>query len=278
VGLKEDLTVADERIAQSYESSYNVALKREEALRENLGRITAVSQTANTSSVELRELEREAETFRALYNNFLQRYQEAVQEQSFPITDARVITQAKPPKDASYPKIPLVVALSMVLGLAAGAGIGAIREYRDRFFRVGQQIRNELGLEYLGSLTRIDRRPDTPQSDAQVPGLWLPDPLNVVLALAGLLLAGPLLEVSLLDRWIGAVAGGLVLAGIAAAYRRVRGSVANVRADVVRSLNMVEPTAQQMLNHAPSRAVRHCTQYFGHAPACRGAAQSVASA
>ena len=54
--------------------------------------------------------------------------------------------------------------------------------------------------------------------------MWLPDPLNVVLALAGLLLAGPLLEVSLLDRWIGAVAGGLVLAGIAAAYRRVRGS------------------------------------------------------
>jgi leader peptidase (prepilin peptidase)/N-methyltransferase len=54
--------------------------------------------------------------------------------------------------------------------------------------------------------------------------MWLPDPLNVVLALAGLLLAGPLLEVSLLDRWIGAVAGGLVLAAIAAAYRRVRAS------------------------------------------------------
>lgn len=52
---------------------------------------------------------------------------------------------------------------------------------------------------------------------------WLPDRLNALLALAGLLLAGPLLHTSLLDRWIGALAGGLILAAIAWSYRRVRG-------------------------------------------------------
>jgi leader peptidase (prepilin peptidase)/N-methyltransferase len=52
---------------------------------------------------------------------------------------------------------------------------------------------------------------------------WLPDRLNAVLAIAGLLLAGPMLGVGLPDRWIGALAGGLVLAVIAWTYRRLRG-------------------------------------------------------
>ncbi|MGQ2930608.1 MAG: prepilin peptidase [Sphingopyxis sp.] len=53
--------------------------------------------------------------------------------------------------------------------------------------------------------------------------MWLPDRLNAVLAIAGLLLAGPLLDTVLLDRWIGAVAGGVLLALVAFAYRRGRG-------------------------------------------------------
>lgn len=53
--------------------------------------------------------------------------------------------------------------------------------------------------------------------------MWLPDRLNAVLAIAGLLLAGPLLDTVLLDRWIGAVAGGVLLALVALAYRRGRG-------------------------------------------------------
>lgn len=52
---------------------------------------------------------------------------------------------------------------------------------------------------------------------------WLPDRLSALLAITGLLLAGPLLGTPLLDRWIGALAGGGVLALIAWAYRRARG-------------------------------------------------------
>ncbi len=53
---------------------------------------------------------------------------------------------------------------------------------------------------------------------------WLPDRLNAVLAVAGLLLAGPMLGTALLDRWIGALVGGLALALIAWAYRSARGA------------------------------------------------------
>lgn len=54
---------------------------------------------------------------------------------------------------------------------------------------------------------------------------WLPDRLTAVLAIVGLLVAGPLLGTVLLDRWIGALLGGGSLALIAWAYRRWRGVV-----------------------------------------------------
>ncbi|WP_374525369.1 A24 family peptidase [Sphingopyxis sp.] len=53
---------------------------------------------------------------------------------------------------------------------------------------------------------------------------WLPDRLSAILALAGLLLAGPMLGTALLDRWIAAAVGGLGLAAIAWVYRRARGA------------------------------------------------------
>jgi len=52
---------------------------------------------------------------------------------------------------------------------------------------------------------------------------WLPDRLNALLAIVGLLLAGPMLGATLLDRWIGVLAGGIGLALVAWAYRRARG-------------------------------------------------------
>jgi len=52
---------------------------------------------------------------------------------------------------------------------------------------------------------------------------WLPDRLTLILAIAGLLFAGPMLDTMLIDRWIGAVAGGAVLALLAWLYARARG-------------------------------------------------------
>lgn len=53
--------------------------------------------------------------------------------------------------------------------------------------------------------------------------MWLPDRLNALLAVTGLLLAGPMLGTAMLDRWIGALAGGAALALVAFVFKRLRG-------------------------------------------------------
>lgn len=139
------------RIAQGYRSEVDVAEAREKTLAASVADATGVSANANETMVQLRELEREAETYRNLYQTFLQRYQEAVQQQSFPLTDARIISRAAEATRPSHPKKIVVLAGFLALGMFAGAGIGAFREFRDRFFRVGDQIRSTLGLEFLGT-------------------------------------------------------------------------------------------------------------------------------
>lgn len=139
------------RIAESYQSELQVARQKEGVLRTSLDRATGVTAAANETQVELRELERTSESYRKLLETSMQRFQEASQQQSFPIVEARVITEAKPPIKPSKPKKPLIVAIATFLGLALGGGIGAFREFRDRYFRSGEQVRQKLDLEYLGS-------------------------------------------------------------------------------------------------------------------------------
>ena len=85
------------RIAESYKSDLVIAQSREQSLKSSLKGLVGTHASANETAVALRELEREAETYRTLYQSFLQRYQEALQQQSFPITEARIISSALPP-------------------------------------------------------------------------------------------------------------------------------------------------------------------------------------
>lgn len=147
------------RIAQSYKSEFDVAVAREKSLGDSVSQATSVSAVANETQVQLRELEREAETYKNLYQTFLQRYQEAVQQQSFPVTDARVLSRASAPKIASYPKKTIILGLFLVVGAAIGVGIGTFREFRDRFFRTGDQVRFELDTEFLGIAPQLAGNP-----------------------------------------------------------------------------------------------------------------------
>lgn len=138
------------RIAESYQSDVQVAKSREDSLKKSVADATGVAASAGETQVQLRELERTSDSYKNLYQTFLTRYQEATQQQSFPITDARIITRSVKPSAPSAPKKPIVLAIAVILGAMVGGGIGAFREFRDRFFRTGEDVRSVLGLEFLG--------------------------------------------------------------------------------------------------------------------------------
>lgn len=150
-------SIVDElhRIAETYKSDYEIAKTREESVQKSLSEIVSQSQVTNQAQIVLRELESTSQTYRALADNFLQRYMESVQQQSFPITEARLITQASPPLKKSHPKTLLVLAVSLAAGLVLSVGTGLWREFSDRVFRTGSQVESALQADCIAVLPKV---------------------------------------------------------------------------------------------------------------------------
>jgi succinoglycan biosynthesis transport protein ExoP len=158
------------RIAQTYASDLEVARGREKSLNDSMGALAGQQAVSNEVMVQLRQLTRESDTYQGLYTTFLQRYQDALQQQSFPSTEARTITAAIVPGRPSWPKVPLVLALSGVLGLLLGGGVAALREYNDRVFRTPDQVKDETGLHFIGLLQKVSSLKLAVKPEMQHPG------------------------------------------------------------------------------------------------------------
>ena len=157
-GLTQQIYHELQQLTESYRTEYEVAKTREDSLRANVGLMSGKSSQTSQDVVRLRELQQKADALAALYQSFLSRHEEASQQRSFPIAKARVISEADDPVSPSSPKKALALALSMVLGLMAGAGIGALQEFRERFFRTAEDVRAGFDINFLGYLPLIGAR------------------------------------------------------------------------------------------------------------------------
>ena len=144
-------TIFDEvrRLADIAKSDFEEAKQQQIEIEKQLAQ--AVSQSRNTTSAELsiRELETSAKGYRSLYESFLHRYMGSVQQGSFPITEARVISPATPPQKKTKPNAKLLLALGVFGGIALGTALGFAREMKDRGFRTTAQIEDKLHLPCL---------------------------------------------------------------------------------------------------------------------------------
>ena len=103
----------------------------------------------------LDELEASASTYRRIYESFLQSFTESVQRQSFPVSDARILTPASLPKSKSAPRVVLIFALSALLGSLLGFGIAILQQHVDDTLHSSSQVAMASGLDDLGTLPRF---------------------------------------------------------------------------------------------------------------------------
>jgi succinoglycan biosynthesis transport protein ExoP len=143
------------RIAETYRSEYEIARNREQSLEDALAGVMGRVATNKQAQVALRVLESSAQSYRTLYDSFLTRFVEATQQQSFPNTEARIITPASA-GEKSEPRTASVLVFSLLAGMTFGMGVALAREQLDRAFRLPVQVENTLGLECLGILPAVD--------------------------------------------------------------------------------------------------------------------------
>jgi len=82
------------RIQETTRSELELAKKRQNELETALTKAVSKTQDTNQAQVTLFSLEAAAKSYRSLYDNFLRQHTESVQEQTYPISDARLISSA----------------------------------------------------------------------------------------------------------------------------------------------------------------------------------------
>jgi polysaccharide biosynthesis transport protein len=142
-------SIGDElgRIEESIKSDYELAKKRQDEFEKRLGGLVSQSTETNQAQITLFSLDAAAKSYRKLYDNFLQRHTESVQQQTFPVSEARQISAAAVKQTG--PKTGLIALGTILAGAMIGGGFAAFREIMDRKFRTREQVQSVLATECL---------------------------------------------------------------------------------------------------------------------------------
>jgi uncharacterized protein involved in exopolysaccharide biosynthesis/Mrp family chromosome partitioning ATPase len=142
------------RIAAAARGALERAQASERTLEADLETLKQNAVSTNQASIQLRELERELEASRAVYQAFLVRARETGEQQSIDNTNARVISKATLPRDKSWPPRLLLLAVALMGGIGVGIGVGLMREYLDERVYSQQLLQDLTGIEVLASVPK----------------------------------------------------------------------------------------------------------------------------
>jgi succinoglycan biosynthesis transport protein ExoP len=157
------------RLGETYRSDLEIAKLSQEAAEKELAGAVTQSQETNQVKVTLRQLDSSAKTLRSQYDSLLQKYTETLQQQSFPVTEARMITPAEPGFKTS-PVARKVLSFAILGGLLLGAGIGWVRESWYRVFHTSDEVEDILGKDSISLLPLLPAKKSSPDK--------LEDPLS----------------------------------------------------------------------------------------------------
>lgn len=182
--------IADElaRIARAAKAEYDRAADAERQLARRVDQLTTAQYAAGRASVELRELEREVESSRAVYDAFLKRARETGELGGIDTTNARVISPAMPPLEKSGTSRRTIA----LLGAFGGGVVGALLALALAFFAVPRPVeKEEAAPPVRRSLWRRKPRPVEPEPEAEIPSPLPPQPAPQPVARASAVLPSP---------------------------------------------------------------------------------------
>lgn len=158
------LEIEIKRLVTNMQNELQVAERRERDLNDSLASLKSDDAVSKTAGVKLKELQREADTSKSLYEALLARYKQTVETQSLQLPDARIVEQADAPLFPAAPKRKQLVVLATLGGGAAGLMIVVLLEFLT--FGIGrpEDVERVFELAHLASLPSGD--PDEAPSPA----------------------------------------------------------------------------------------------------------------
>jgi polysaccharide biosynthesis transport protein len=148
-----------ERIAKGVDLEYQAAKERLAGTEAAIKASRKESDVNDKAYIKLNELQREAETTKAVYESFLSRVKEMNESERVFVPDARIISPASIPERPTSPKKKLILALALIIGCAAGGGLAFVAEQLNPRIYSGTQLLTTTGLKPLVTIPKLGPKP-----------------------------------------------------------------------------------------------------------------------
>jgi capsular exopolysaccharide synthesis family protein len=145
------------KIISSLQGDAEAARSKEVELQAQVDALEKRAGGLSQSEVGLRQLEREAQSSRAVYEDFLKRFKELREQQDIQQPDARVLSAATVPGTPVFPRYGLTMFAALAVGLVLGTMVILVIERLDGGFRTGDQVERLTSRALVGMIPALGR-------------------------------------------------------------------------------------------------------------------------
>jgi polysaccharide biosynthesis transport protein len=158
-----DLQIANEtkRVIASLDSEASAAQAQAGSLRSAMEDLKNKKATEVEASVLLQSLQRDADSKHAAYDRMAQTTLDSRQASQSAFAQAQIVDPARVPDSPYFPKLPLMVGLSLIAGIGLGVIVIALQEMMVSGLTSVQEVEDDLGLKLIAAvpLVRNNDRP-----------------------------------------------------------------------------------------------------------------------
>ena len=155
--LENKIAAEIDRVVQTLENNLQVTSTRIATIESQLGTVKTQNVSDQSAEVRLAQYERQAESVRTIYENFLNRFKETREQLEIVQPDVRIVSMANPPTRPTTPGKRLFAAGGLVVSFGLAALLAIVLDRFDRGIRSARQIESRLGLSTLSLVPRLDK-------------------------------------------------------------------------------------------------------------------------
>jgi capsular exopolysaccharide synthesis family protein len=143
------------QIVASLRNEIEVNDKQQREVETNFNTVQRAITDTNTAVVQSAQLDREAAANRSIYETYLARYKQTIEQDGIATAEARIISRAMPSTRPASPDKSLWVLMAIILGCGTGLGVALILHMTDGSVGSITALQQKTGLAVIGKIPRI---------------------------------------------------------------------------------------------------------------------------
>ncbi|MFC7397093.1 GumC family protein [Chelatococcus sp. GCM10030263] len=149
--LDQQIAAETDRVLVSLANEVEVARRKEEGIKASFDTLQADYADSSQAMIHLNQLEREAEANRTVYESFLNRYKQTMEQEGLATPEARLVSRAEPPFWPSTARLPIII-FALIGGVGAGLALALVAEGLDDRVRSLSAIEEATGAPVIGQI------------------------------------------------------------------------------------------------------------------------------